>query len=78
MRTIVIFSLCCILGIAPLFAQSAPIVVTPIINGFTVSFTLPSYSLRDTTLTDFYATNEIFKYVKFFSKMTQRFGIFTS
>ena len=78
MRTIVILSLCCILGITPIFAQSTPVVVTPITNGFTVSFTLPSYSLRDTTLIGFYATNEIFKYVKIFSKMTQRFGFFTS
>ena len=38
--------------------------ITPITNGFTVSFTLPSYSLRDTTLTGFYDTSEIFKYVK--------------
>ena len=64
MRTIAIFSLCCILGITSLFAQSAPVVVTPITNGFTVSFTLPSYSLRDTTLTEFFNTSEIFKYVK--------------
>ena len=38
-------------------------VVTSVTNGFTVSFTLPSYTLRDTTLAS-YITNEVFKYVK--------------
>ena len=64
MRTILIFSLCAVLGVFSIFAQSNPVVITPITNGFTVSFTLPAYTLRDTTLTDFFATNEIFKYVK--------------
>ena len=64
MRTLVIFSLCFSLGIAHLFAQSSSIVVTPITDGFTVSFTLPSYTMRDTTLTEFFTTTEIFKYVK--------------
>ena len=64
MRKIVIISMCFILGISTVFAQTAPVVVTPINNCFTVSFTLPAYTLRDTTLTDFFATNEIFKYVQ--------------
>lgn len=64
MRTLVIFSLCFSLEIAHVFAQSSPVVITPITDGFTVSFALPSYTLRDTTLTEFFATTEIFKYVK--------------
>ena len=63
MRRRIIFTLCFILGFSHLFAQSSPVTVTPITDGFTVSFTLPSYTLRDTTLANF-ATNEIFKYVK--------------
>ena len=63
MRTITSFSLCCILSITSIFAQSAPVVVSSISNGFTVTFTLPTYTLRDTTLAS-YITNEVFKYVK--------------
>jgi len=64
MKARIIFTLCIFLGTFPVFAQSAPVVVTPINNGFTVSFTLPSYTLRDTTLTGLFNTSEIFKYVK--------------
>ena len=64
MRTIVIFSLCFVLEFSSLFAQSSPVEITPITDGFTVTFTLPAYTLRDTTLTEFFNTNEIFKYVK--------------
>lgn len=62
MRTIVMFTLCFMLGAFRVFAQS-PVEVTPITNGYTVSFTLPSYTIRDTTLADLYTT-EVFKYIK--------------
>ena len=64
MRTIIIFSLCSILGIPYIFAQSTPVVVSPITDGFTVSFSLPPYTLRNTTLTALFNTNEIFKYIQ--------------
>lgn len=59
MRTIVFFMLCIVLGFSPVFAQSTPVTVYPIANGFTVSFTLPSYTLRDTTLTEIFSTNDV-------------------
>ena len=64
MKTLVNFSLFFILASAQVFAQSNPVVVTPVNNGFTVDFTLPAYSLRDTSLADIFNTTEIFKYVK--------------
>jgi len=64
MRTIFIFTFCFVLGFTSVFAQTSPVVVDTITNGFTVSFTLPAYTLRDTTLTGIFNTSEIFKYVK--------------
>ena len=52
MKTRVIFTFFFVLVLCPVFAQSSPVVVTPITNGFTVNFTLPSYTLKDTTLAE--------------------------
>ena len=64
MRSIIIFSFLIVMGLSPVFAQSNPVVITPITNGFTVSFKIPSYTLMDTTLTEIFNTSEIFKYIK--------------
>ena len=64
MKTRIFFTYFFVLGFFSVFGQSCPVEVTPITNGFTVSFALPAYALRDTTLTGVYNISEIFKYVK--------------
>ena len=63
MRIIVFFTMSIVFWVSPVFAQSDPVQVTPITNGFTISFTLPTYTLRDTSVIEFFNTSEVFKYI---------------
>jgi len=58
--TLIILAICCT-GIA--IAQSPVIQVANNSNSISVNFTLPAYTLQDTSVADLYNVPEIFKYI---------------
>jgi hypothetical protein len=46
------------------FAQTNVLNISNTSNGYSISFTLPTYTLQDTSLVSLFNTSEIFKYIK--------------
>ena len=63
MKTAIISAILFIVSVN-LFSQTSPVSVSQSGNTITVSFTLPAYALKDTSVAGLYAnTSEIFKFI---------------